>query len=106
MQILSTQEKHGVKVNFHDFSQRQFETYQKETIKASRDAYFSFSESNGVTASAFVRGETVRAAIQCEIISGLSAAEVNDLKPYVVTWIADELRKHVTAVTTAPTDPN
>lgn len=104
--ILTTKQKYGLDVHMHDFSQKQFEQYQKETIKASRDAYFAFSDSNGVTASAFVRGETVRTAIRLEIISVLTIEEVDNLKPYIVTWIADELRKHVTDVTTEPADPN
>lgn len=106
MQILTTKQKYGIDAHFHDFSQKQFEQYQKETIKASRDAYFAFSESNGVSAVAVVRGETVRAAIRFEILTGLTLDEVNSLKPYVVEWIADEVRKHVTLVTTAPADPN
>ncbi len=106
MQILATKEKYGIKINLHDFSQKSFETFQKKTIEASSVAFVAFSEREGVTAVAVVRGETVRVAITTGILSGLSVEDVNELKPYVVAWIADEVRAHVTAVTTAPPDPN
>ncbi len=100
--------KYGVSIELFDFSQKMFELYQMAVIKASRDAYVSFSDSNGagVSAQAVVRGETVRKAIQFEIIKGIEIKDVDTLKPYVVTWLADEIQAHVKKVTTAPPDPN
>jgi len=107
MQILSSQEKHGVKINLHDFTQGMFVQYQKATIQASKDAYVAFNNSGvGVTATAEVRGESVKAAINIGILSGIELKEVDGLKSYVVNWIADELSKHVKTVTTEPADPN
>lgn len=107
MQILSTKEKYGLKVNLHDFSQVIFERFQEATVKATRDAFYKFNDTDrGVTATAVQRGEMVRAAIKFEVISGLTAEQVNDLKPYVVTWLANEIQNHVIAITTAPADPN
>lgn len=107
MQILSSQEKHGIKINLHDFNQGAFVKYQKATIEASKDAYVVFNNSGvGVSATAEVRGESVKAAINLEILTGIKPEEVDELKSYVVNWIADELAKHVKAVTTEPADPN
>lgn len=106
MQILYTKDKFGITFHLHDFSQKVFETYQKAVILASKESFVSFSDKEGVSATASVRGETVRVAIKTGILSGLSVDDVNGLKPYVVSWIADEVRAHVTAVTTAPPDPN
>lgn len=105
---LSSKTKYSVTITLHDFSQIQFEQYQESTIKAARDAFFPFAgaEGLGVTASAKVRGETVRAALRTQLLSGLTLDEVDGLKPYVVDWIADEIRAHVTQVTKAPPDPN
>jgi hypothetical protein len=106
--VLDTKSKYGVTVAFHDFGQAQFEQYQEAAVRAARDAFYLFSGSDGagVTATAKVRGETVRAALRTGILSGLTLEEVGGLKPYVVEWIADLLRAHVTHVTTAPPDPN
>ena len=104
---IQTAEKYGVSITLHDFGQSTFESYQMETLKAARSAFFQFSESGqGVTAQARVRGETVRTAIRLKIISGVEIADVGDMKPFVVDWIADEIQKHVTSVVQAPADPN
>ncbi len=101
-------EKYGVSITLHDFGQNTFETYQMETIKAARQAFFQFSAETGqgVTAQARVRGETVRTAIRLKILSGVQLSDLSDMKPYVVDWIAEEIKKHVSNVVTAPTDPN
>lgn len=100
-------EKYGVSITLHDFGQGAFEKYQMETIKAAREAFFQFSEDGtGVTAQARVRGETVRVALRNKIISGIQLADVADMKPYVVDWMAEEIKKHVNNVVTAPNDPN
>ncbi len=106
-QVLSNLEKYGITIHLHDFTQGVFSKYQKTTIQASKDAYVAFNTSGvGVTATAEVRGESVKAAINLGILSGLRLKDVDELKPYVVNWIADELSKHVKAVTTEPADPN
>ncbi len=106
-QILSSQDKYGVTIHLHDFTQGMFSKYQKAAIQASKDAYIAFNTSGvGVTATAEVRGETVKAAIKTGILSGLEVTDVDALKTYVVNWIADALKAHVTAVTTEPADPN
>jgi len=104
--VLITVEKYGVALSLCDFSQLQFEKYQEETIKAAKAAYISFSPDTGVSATAMVRGETVRSAIRNKIVANFEVADVDGLKPYLVEWMADEIRKHVTQVTTAPADPN
>lgn len=107
MPILDTKSKYDVTINLHDFGQDTFEAYQISTLKVSREAFFQFSaDGTGVTATARVRGETVRTAIRLKIVSGITLEEVKSLKSYVVEWIADEIRQHVTRVTTAPADPN
>lgn len=108
MQILSSQEKHGLTIHLHDFTQGMFSKYQKASIQASKDAYVAFSAAQGVcmTATAEVRGETVKAAINLGILSGVDIKDVDGLKPYVVNWIADALAAHVQTVTTEPADPN
>ncbi len=106
-QILSSQDKYGVTIHLHDFTQGMFSKYQRAAIQASKDAYIAFNTSGvGVTATAEVRGESVKAAIKLGILSGIELKDVDGLKPYVVNWIADELSKHVKAVTTEPADPN
>lgn len=99
-------EKYGVAAELKDFGQKTFEVFQRETLKASAEAYFAWSPTSGVTAQAYVRGCTVREAIRLEILVGVDMAKVDDMKPYVVEWLADEIRKHVKEVTTAPADPN
>jgi hypothetical protein len=100
-------EKYGYSITLHDFGQTKFETYQMETLKAARQAFFQFSDDGqGVTAQARVRGETVRVALRLKIISGIELSDLEDMKPYVVEWIAEEIKKHVTNVATAPSDPN
>lgn len=106
-QVLSSFEKYGIYIHLHDFNQGVFSKYQKASIQASKDAYIAFNTSGtGVTATAEVRGENVKTAIKLGILSGVDSKEVDTLKPYVVNWIADELAKHVKAVTTEPADPN
>ena len=100
-------EKYGVSINLHDFGQALFEDFQMKTMKASQAAFFQFgTDGSGVTSQARVRGETVRTAIRLKIISGIQLTDLTDMKPYVVDWIADEIKKHVTSVVTAPNDPN
>ncbi len=106
MPILDTKTKYDVTLNLHDFGQSVFEDYQLTTVKAARDAFFQFgADGAGVSAQSHVRGVTVRTAIRLKIVSGVTLKEVNDLKPYVVDWMADEIKKHVTNVVTPPVDP-
>lgn len=106
MPILDTKTKYDVTVNFHDFNQSVFEDYQLTTVKAAQAAFFQFgSDGSGVTAQSHVRGVTVRTAIRLKIVSGVTLKEANDLKPYVVDWMADEIKKHVANVVTPPVDP-
>ncbi len=101
-------EKFGLSATLNDFSQKQFEGFQMGVIVASRDAFVSFNPStnDGVSASAFVRGQTVRKAIEAGILTGVTVQQVDELKPHIVTWLADEIQKHVKTVMTAPIDPN
>lgn len=100
--------KFGFTIKLHDFGQRIFETYQTAVVKASRDAFFAFDGGGGrgVSAESAVRGEAVRAALQLGILSGIDEKQINEAKPYVVTWLADVIKNHVITVTTEPTDPN
>lgn len=98
--------KYGLTIHTHDFSQKQFEAYQLAVIRASRDAYFSFGDVTGVTASAHVDGETAREAVRNNIISGVTIDMIDMAKPYVVKWVADLVRQHIKQITTAPVDPN
>jgi len=98
--------KYDITVETLDFSQKKFESYQLAVLKASKEAYVAFSDDSGVSASAVVRGQTVREAIRFEIIRGIEMKDVDEMKPYVVTWLADVIQAHVKEVTTAPTDPN
>lgn len=105
MPILDTKTKHGVTMSLHDFGQSVFEDYQLTTVKAAQAAFFQFgSDGSGVTAQSHVRGVTVRTALRLKIVSGVTLEEINDLKPYVVDWMADEIKKHVTNVVTPPVD--
>lgn len=105
--VLRTEEKEGVAVSLHDFGQSIFESYQTQVLAATQKAFFQFSQNGqGVTASAVVRGETVRVAVRLGIISGIQIADVGDMKPHLVEWLADVIKKHVTNVVTAPADPN
>ena len=109
MPILDTKTKHGVTMSLHDFGQSVFEDYQLTTVKAAQAAFFQFgSDGSGVTAQSHVRGVTVRTAIRLKIVSGVTLEEINNLKPYVVDWMADEIKKHVTNVVKPPvdSDPN
>ena len=109
MPILDTKTKHGVTMSLHDFGQSVFEDYQLTTVKAAQAAFFQFgSDGSGVTAQSHVRGVTVRTALRLKIVSGVTPKEVNDLKPYVVDWMADEIKKHVANVVKPPvdSDPN
>jgi hypothetical protein len=107
---LDTKTKHGVTVHFHDFGQRTFENYQKTYITASRDAFVQWgngSSRNGISANAEIYGAAVRLSLQFEIISGFEAKAIDDMKPYVVKWLADEINIHIKKVVTAPADdPN
>lgn len=99
--------KYGLTVKLHDFGQKTFEAFQNTTIKAARDAFYAFGDGNtGVTASASVRGETVRGAVRLGILTGITLAEIDEMKPHIVDWLANEIKLHVTNVTTATTDPN
>lgn len=105
--VLETREKFDVSICLHDFGQTVFEEYQVRTLKASQEAFFKFSENGqGVTATALVRGMTVRTALSLGILSGIDAKSINDMKPYVVAWIADEVKAHITRVVSEPADPN
>lgn len=105
--LLDTKEKDGISVNLHDFGQDIFESYQTITMAAAQKAFFQFSQNGGgVTATAVVRGETVRAAIRLGIATGVQLAEVGTMKPYLVEWLADVIKKHVSDVVAAPADPN
>ncbi len=105
-EILKSDKKFGLAVNFHDFGQKMFEQYQNAFLQASKEAYYAFSPTGGVSAQASIRGETVRAAIQFGIISGIDVKEVDQMKPYVVEWLANQIQAHVKSVVTAPADPN
>jgi len=100
--------KYDLSVILNDFSQKQFEAFQMGAIVASRDSFVAFNSSthDGVSATAMVRGQTVRKAIETGILTGITVEQVDGLKPYVVAWLADEVQKHVKFVTTAPVDPN
>ena len=98
--------KFGISGQLHDFSQAQYEVYQPVALKASRDAYFGFEGGAGLTANAIVRGATCRAAIDAKILTGITAEQVANMKPPAVAWLAEQIRKHVVAVTTPPPDPN
>jgi acetate kinase len=105
--IIESVEKYGVHLNLHDFGQDAFAEYQMQRLTAERKAFIQFSEDgNGVTAQAPVRSAIVRTAISLEIISGIQIEDIGDMKPYVVQWIADEIKKHVTNVVSAPPNPN
>jgi len=105
--LLDTKEKDGITVNLHDFGQGIFESYQTQTLAASQKSFFQFSQSGqGVQATAVVRGETVRVALRLGIASGIQLAEVDTMKPYLVDWLADVIKKHVNDVVAAPADPN
>lgn len=105
--ILETKEKYGLMINLHDFGQTTFEEYQIQTLKTAQEAFFKFSDNGqGVTASALVRGMTVRTALSLGILSGIDAKEISDMKPYVIAWIADEVKAHVRRVVSEPADPN
>lgn len=105
--LLDTKERDGVSVNLHDFGQSIFETYQTQTIAAAQKAFYQFSQNGqGVQASAVVRGETVRTAIRLGIASGIPVTDVDTMKPYLVEWLADAIKKHVADVVSAPADPN
>lgn len=105
--VLDTKQKYGLTINLHDFGQPVFEDYQMRTLKAAQEAFFQFSSNgNGFSAESFVRGMTVRTALSLGIISGIEAKDIADMKPYVVTWIADEVKAHVTRVVSEPADPN
>jgi acetate kinase len=106
MDVLETKSKYGLTINLHDFSQAQFEEYQPQVIKAAKLAYTEFDGGTGVSASSVTRGETVRAAVKAGFLTGVTVEEIGELKPYVVEWLADQVRDHVKKVTTAPTDPN
>jgi hypothetical protein len=98
--------KFDIEIELRDFTQAEFEKYQPLVIKASRAAYVEFDNGAGVSATSVIRGETVRAAIVTGFLTGVTVEQVAGMKPYVVTWIADEVAKHVKKVTTEPIDPN
>jgi hypothetical protein len=104
--VIQSAKKYGVSINLHDFGQAVFEEYQLSTLKASQTAFFQFgSDGTGVTAQAHVRGVTVRTAVRLKIVTGITLDELESMKPYVVDWMADEIKKHVKNVVTPPVDP-
>ncbi len=105
--VLDTKDKYGLSVNLHDFGQSIFEDYQMGTLRAAQKAFVQFgSDGGGVTATAYVRGETVRTALRLKIVTGVTLEEVAAAKPYAIEWLADLIKSHVTKVVTAPADPN
>lgn len=98
----------GYPVTFNDFSQNTFEKYQVDIIKNNNETFYPMSDNSGrgIEATAGRRGGTVRTAIVHGIITGISLEKVDHLKPYIVTWLADEIRIHVINVVSEPTDPN
>ena len=96
----------GCEVIYNDFSQAQFEKYQKATLIATRAAYVAFESGGGGTADAELRGESVREALRLGILSGFEVEKIGELKPYVVNWMAEELKAHVISITTEPISPN
>ena len=99
--------KYKLDLQLQDFSQKAFEQYQMRVLQATSRAYVSYEGTNlGVTATAIVRGETIRAAIQHGILTGMNADEVDNLAPAAVVFIADKIAKHVKEITTHEPDPN
>lgn len=98
----------GYPVNFHDFSQNALEKYQVDIIKTNNASFYPMSDNSGrgVEATSVRRGGTLRAAITHGIVTGITLEQANNLKPYIVTWLADEIRIHVVRVVNGPTDPN
>lgn len=106
--MLDLTNKFGLVVELKDFSQAQYERYQPLVLKAAKDNFFSFGIENGggITANAVVRGATIRAAIEAGFLTGLTPAEVGNLKPAAATWLAGKIEEHVKEVTNPPPDPN
>jgi hypothetical protein len=98
----------GYPVTFNDFSQCVFEKYQVDLIKTNNASFYPTSDNSGrgIEATAVRRGGTLRAAITHGIVTGITLEQADNLKPYIVTWLADEIRAHVLQVVTGPTDPN
>lgn len=99
-------EKYGLNIELLDFTQKQFETYQPLVIKVSKDAYIDFGGGTGISANSVVLGGVVRAAITAGFLTGVTAEQVDGLKPHVVKWLADEVRRHVKEIVAGPVDPN
>lgn len=98
----------GSPITYHDFSQATFEKYQVDIIKNNNASFYPISDdsSRGIEATAVRRGGTVRAAIAYGIITGITSEQAQELTPYIVTWLADEIRLHVVNIVSGPTDPN
>ena len=98
----------GYPVMFNDFSQNTFEKYQVDIIKTNNDSFYPVNDNSGrgIEATSVRRGGTLRAAIVHGILTGMTLEQAGNLKPYIVTWLADEIRLHVVSVVSAPTDPN
>lgn len=98
----------GYPVMFNDFNQNTFEKYQVDIIKNNNESFYPVSDNSGrgIEATSVRRGGTLRAAITHGILTGMTLEQAGNLKPYIVTWLADEIRLHVVNVVSAPTDPN
>lgn len=98
----------GYPVSYNDFNQTVFEKYQVDIIRNNNEAFYSLTDGSGrgVEATAVQRGGTVRAAIAHGILTGITQEQCAALKPYVVRWLADEIKLHVLKVVEGPTDPN
>jgi hypothetical protein len=98
----------GYPVFFNDFSQTILEKYQVDIIKTNNASFYPVDgdSSRGIEATAVRRGGTLRAAIEHGILTGITQQQAADLAPYIVTWLADEIRAHVLKIVSGPTDPN
>lgn len=99
-------EKYGLTIELKDFTQKQFEIYQPFVIKAAKESYVDFGGGTGVTANSILDSNVIKAALAAEFLTGVTAEQIGDMKPHIVKWLADEVRKHVKTVLTAPPDPN
>lgn len=99
--------KFGLTVELHDFSQAQYEVYEPAVIKAVRDNTYEIPAAHSsTTAQALVRGASVRAAIKAGFLTGITAEGVDQLSPRAVTWLAEKVAQHVREVTSPLPDPN
>ena len=98
--------KFGLQVELKDFSQKQYAEFQPQVLRATRDYYFEFGSDGGLTANAAVRSVTIKAAISAGFLTGITPEQVDELKPYVATWLSEKIEAHVREVTNPPPDPN